>query len=137
MRCSTGFPVHAGSAKRLSRLPGATCEVPMATLPSSRAVCYKIMTDAGVDLSARAAKGSALITCDQLFFFKALFDRAASPSSESLEAAANGLGTSYVSTLSYRTTLAPGRHDGATVTRIIRFLADCACWRFVKMGPTA
>jgi len=38
MRCSTGFPLHAGSAKRLSRLPGATCEVPMATLPSSRAV---------------------------------------------------------------------------------------------------
>ncbi len=106
-------------------------------LPSSRALCLRIMAEAGVDLAARAAKGSALITCDQLFFFKALFDRASTPASEALEVAANALGSAYTSTLTYRTTIARGRHDGATITRILKFDAGCACWKYVTMGPTA
>ena len=105
-------------------------------LPRSRDVCEKIMTDAGVDMSGAAA-GSSMITCDQLLLLKTLADRATAPSSAALSAAADALGSSYESTLTYRTTLGPGRRDGASVTRLIRFEAGCSCWVYAGPGPTA
>ncbi len=104
--------------------------------PATRAQCLKIMTDAGVDLRGAAA-GSAIITCDQLFFFKALMDRAAAPNSVALSVAADGLGTSYSSPLTYRTTIKTGRRDGATVTRRIRFDAATREWVYAGSGPSA
>ena len=105
-------------------------------LPRSRATCEKIMTDAGVDMSGAAA-GSSMITCDQLLLLKTLADRAATPSSAAMSAAADRLGSSYESTLSYKTTIGPDRRDGASVTRLIRFEAGCSCWVYAGPGPTA
>ena len=81
--------------------------------------------------------GSSMITCDQLLLLKTLADRATAPSSAAMSAAADALGSSYESTLSYRTTLGPGRRDGASVTRLIRFEAGCSCWVYAGPGPTA
>jgi hypothetical protein len=104
--------------------------------PASRALCFKIMAEASVDTSGSAA-GSAMITCDQLLLLKTLLDRAASPSSAAMSAAADRLGSSYQSPLTYRTTLGPGRRDGATLTRLIRYDGTCRCWVYDRPGPSA
>jgi hypothetical protein len=105
-------------------------------LPSSRARCLAIMRDAGVDASGTAA-GTALITCDQLLLLKAVLDKAAAPNAADMVVALERLGTSYSSPLTYGTTLEPGRHDAATITRRIRFDSDCSCWLYAGPGPRA
>jgi ABC-type branched-subunit amino acid transport system substrate-binding protein len=106
-------------------------------LPSSLNLCLKIMQDAGVDLSGRAATGSATITCDQLLFLKTLTDRSGAPHSADMRVAADALGSSYSSPITYASSFGPGRHDAARVTRLIRYDAACTCFRYAGPGPTA
>lgn len=115
--------------------PGNEKEQQPPAWPTTRATCLKIMKDAGVDTSGNAM-GSSMITCDQLLLLKRLMDGAA-PNSAAMSAAADGLGTGYSSPITYRTTLGPGRRDGATLTRLIAFDGGCRCWRYAGPGPTA
>lgn len=116
--------------------PDASQQTPPA-LPSSRAMCLKIMKDAGVDLSGSAAQGSALITCDQLLLLKTLLDRSTAAASGAMSAAADQLGSAYSSTLTYRTVLGPGRRDGAVLTRQLKHGSECSCWLYAGPGPAA
>lgn len=106
-------------------------------VPPTKDLCLKIMRDAGVDLSANAAQGSAIITCDQFLFLKALLDRAPVANSAGMLATADRLGSAYTSTMSYDTVIGPGRHDGATITRIIRWDTGCSCFVYAGPGPRA
>jgi hypothetical protein len=39
--------------------------------------------------------------------------------------------------MSYGTRIEAGRHDGATITRIIRWDKGCGCFVYAGPGPTA
>lgn len=105
-------------------------------LPDSKARCDEIMRAAGVDISGNA-KGTALIACDQLLFFKTLLDHASAPNVPSMRTVADALGTRYQSPVTYRTVLGPGRHDGATLTRVIGWNTSCGCWHYRGPGPSS
>jgi hypothetical protein len=64
-------------------------------------------------------------------FLKAVFDRGAAPTPASMRAVIDSLGTSYESAWTFRSTMAPGRHDGASVGRLDLYDAGCKCFQYV------
>ncbi|HYZ92010.1 MAG TPA: hypothetical protein VFA34_06395 [Actinomycetota bacterium] len=69
--------------------------------------------------------------CDGLFFLKAAFDRTPSFGVKGLRTAVERLGTAFGSPWSLTTRFAPGRHDGVSSYRLMRFYADCSCFKYV------
>jgi hypothetical protein len=70
--------------------------------------------------------------CDGLFFLKALFDRGAQPTPESMQAVAESLGSSWDSPFTLKATIGPGKHGGASVGRLIGYDRSCSCFQYVS-----
>lgn len=105
-------------------------------LPTSRALCLQIYAKAGVQTSGTSG-ATALITCDQLLFLKAVLDHTRAPNSAAMADALDGLGSAYSSPMSYATKFERGRHDAAYITRRIRYDKDSKLWVYAGPGPTA
>ena len=67
--------------------------------------------------------------CDGLFFLKHLFDNGAEPTTAGIRRAVEALGSSYQSAWTYAAELGPGRHDGATIGRLVAYDDECSCYR--------
>jgi hypothetical protein len=68
--------------------------------------------------------------CDGLFFLKQAFDAAGRTDPDSLRTAVEGLGTGFDPVFSLRTSFRPGRHDGASVSRLVAFDDGCECFNY-------
>jgi hypothetical protein len=68
--------------------------------------------------------------CDTLLFLRAVLDRATDLTTEGIRVAAEQLGTSYGSPVTFATAFGPGRYDGATRYRILFFDTSCSCYKF-------
>lgn len=84
-----------------------------------------------VDITAGAdppGNSSVRRFCDGLFFLKFLLDNGAEPTAAGIRTAVDALGSSYPSAWTYATDLGPGRHDGATTGRLVRYDDECSCY---------
>ncbi|MEX2393853.1 MAG: hypothetical protein WD826_05175 [Actinomycetota bacterium] len=68
--------------------------------------------------------------CDGLFFLKDSLDRTPLFDVSGLKKAAYALGSSFASPWSMGVKLRPGRHDGATSFKLMRFTASCSCFMY-------
>jgi ABC-type branched-subunit amino acid transport system substrate-binding protein len=86
-----------------------------------------------VDITAGTdppGNGSARRFCDGLMLLKTIFDRGAPPTTAGIRAGIEGLGTSYQSAWTFSTSFGPGRHDGATVGRVVAYDDGCECFKY-------
>jgi len=94
--------------------------------------CMGIYKDAGIKLDDRVAQSFALRFCDSLFFLKDVFDRAGGTiTPAALRTAAESLGSSHASALTFAAMFGAGRHDGADQVRPFRFDRGCGCFRYL------
>jgi hypothetical protein len=76
---------------------------------------------------------TALVACETAWFSEAVFKRATRGTTlPSAIAAAESIGTSYRSSLTYGTRLGPGRHDGLSFFRNSRFDDACKCMKYTS-----
>ena len=68
--------------------------------------------------------------CDAVFFLKDALDRAPSFDVAGLRASVETMGESFDPVFSLRTFFGPGRHDGASATRLVAFVDECECFRY-------
>lgn len=100
----------------------------------TRERCLGIFARGGVDATKdRFREHSALGICGNLLFLKAALDRAPEVSTRGLQLAVDGLGSSFLSPLSFATRLGARRHDGAAALRPFAYDPACACTRYT--GP--
>jgi hypothetical protein len=100
----------------------------------TRERCLGIFAKAGVDATKdRFREHSALGICGNLLFLKAALDRVPEVSTAGLQTAVDGLGTTFLSPLSFATRLGARHHDGAAAMRPFAFDAGCGCTRYT--GP--
>jgi hypothetical protein len=71
--------------------------------------------------------------CDGLFFLKDSLDRTPLFDVAGLKKATYALGSGFASPWTTGVKVSPGRHDGATAYRLMRFAASCSCFTFA--GP--
>ena len=72
-----------------------------------------------------------------MLFLDGVLDVAGQATLTAVEAAADGLGRSLESPVSYGTYFAPGRHDAASGVRLLTFDPACACLRWTgDVTPT-
>jgi hypothetical protein len=101
-------------------------------MTAGTARCMGIYKDAGIKLDDRVAQSFALRFCDSLFFLKETFDRAGGAiTPAALRAAAESLGSSHVSALTFTAVFGAARHDGADQVRPFRFDRGCGCFRYL------
>ena len=79
------------------------------------------------------ANGSIRRFCDGLMFLKSVFDHGAEPTPAGIRRVADSFGSSWESPWTFKATLGPARHDGASVGRVAAFDGGCSC--FVYTGP--
>ena len=96
--------------------------------------CVGIMRNAGVDVGTYTTSFSAQSICDSFLSMKAASDRAGAVGPAALPGVA-GLGASYPSAMTFSTRFGPGRLDGATATRFLRWDRNCSCWQVDGRGP--
>jgi len=95
---------------------------------TTREACFKIMRDAGVNLSLNN-QSVATVICDSLFLFKRLGDRLTTITADSFIAAADRLGA-YPTASVFGASLRKGKHDGGDLVRDGHFVTSCACVAF-------
>ncbi len=91
-------------------------------------LCDKIIKDAGLFDPEKPRSGA--YECDSLFFFKEVFDSAIDLTPDGFRAAIAKLGTSFDSSLTFKTRFAPGRQWGVAQLRHFSFDNGCECFRY-------
>jgi ABC-type branched-subunit amino acid transport system substrate-binding protein len=103
---------------------------------SAGQLCAKIFADARIDVSGAFAGAIAAAYCDGFLFLKHVDDLAGGVTPAAFRGAAQSLGTSYVSAVTFATRFGPGRYDGTERTRDLRYDTGCSCFRYAS-GPVA
>jgi ABC-type branched-subunit amino acid transport system substrate-binding protein len=99
-----------------------------------QSLCTSILKAAGQSASAtRLSLGAALYLCDELFFARDALAGQPDTSKASFLRGVAALGSSYHSTLTFRTQFSASQHDGAQAYRPLRYKTDCSC--FTYTGP--
>lgn len=86
--------------------------------------CIKWVNQNGYRSTSRLYVGTF---CDSLLFLKEVFERTNNITPAGLWAGAPKLGTSYASPYTFKTRFAPGRTDGASAVRLLRYKATPPC----------
>jgi hypothetical protein len=102
---------------------------PSTDVPASRdphdnapqALCLKIIKDAGISSPSRFAAMEYLRTCDGLFFLRAALASTSNITAAGLRTAADKLGRTYQSPLTFSTRFGPQRYDGVGTVRLADF----------------
>lgn len=94
--------------------------------------CFALMKANGIALGDRTKQISAAAACSQVWFTAELIRRASAPNLAAVMQAADRLGGSFRSPLTYGTYLGPGRHDGVALFRLSKFDDSCDCMRYTS-----
>ena len=95
--------------------------------------CLALLASGGYRPTRTVDRYLGLGSCDTVFLLRAALARSGfSLGSSSLQAAVEGLGTSYVSTTTPlgRTRFGTGRQDGALLAATFSYHHDCSCFRY-------
>lgn len=98
--------------------------------------CLRIMVKAGLPVGDSQTRTLAVNACEIAFFAEAVLGRARGSTLDRVIPAAESLGTSYRSPLTYGTRIGPGRHDGLYLFRNLQFDEGCRCIKYTS-GPYA
>lgn len=99
------------------------------TFNAAAAQCKKIMVKAGQPWTS-AVWLLELKFCDNFFLIKALADRAGSVTASSFNAAADRLGTAYLSPYMWKNNFRPGDHNAAMYIRNTAYDDGCSCFKY-------
>jgi hypothetical protein len=103
-----------------------------ASFNTSAATCKKIIVGAGQPWNSYTYR-NAMKFCDNFMLLKTLADRTGGDVSQpAFYAAADQLGSSFVSPYMWKTTFKPGDHHGATLLRNLAFDQGCDCWKYTS-----
>jgi ABC-type branched-subunit amino acid transport system substrate-binding protein len=69
--------------------------------------------------------------CTAVYFLEQALRGATALTPQALRAGADRLGATPYSTQNYATRFGPGRYDGVSTVRVLRFHADCTCFRYL------
>jgi hypothetical protein len=95
--------------------------------------CFGVMQKKGLRVGQRQTQILAANACEMAWFAEAVLKRAtAGTTLPSMVAAAESLGTSYRSPLSYGNRIGPGQHDGTALFRGLRYDEACSCNRYTS-----
>jgi hypothetical protein len=96
--------------------------------------CYALMKKKSLKATDGGYTGLiAIQACDLAWFVEAVFQRATRGTTlPDVIAAAESIGTSYRSPLTYGNRLGPGRHDGIAYFRNARFDEACECMKYTS-----
>ncbi|MCA1708791.1 MAG: ABC transporter substrate-binding protein, partial [Actinobacteria bacterium] len=97
--------------------------------------CLKIMRQHNVQMDSSNAEGQALQICDSAWFLKAAIEAGGGGSVLNQQVYQNGvarLGSSYVPTLTFLTSVASTRHDGAGGAAHMSFDTRCTCFHYTS-----
>jgi hypothetical protein len=90
--------------------------------------CYATMKKRGLPVTDDQTRNIAGLACEYAYFAEALGKRATNGTTlPSLIAAAESLGTSYRSPMSYGNRFGPRQHDGGALFRALRWEEGCQC----------
>ncbi len=90
--------------------------------------CFAVMKKKGLPVGQSQTQGVAVNACDVVWFAEAVLERStAGTTLPSLIEAAESLGTSYRSPLSYGNRLKRGQHDGVALFRALKYDDGCSC----------
>lgn len=92
-------------------------------ISSSDALCREIIQGGGIPVHG-------FQYCEFIFFVDAVLQNATALNREGFTAAAEGLSTSFVSSMTPATRFGPDRHDGTTAVWDVTFDASCECIRY-------
>lgn len=107
--------------------------VTLGWMPTNDTYLREVPKDPDLDrcLKAAGVQSTTVVRfCDGLFFLKEALDKTPKFSPAGLEQAAHALGAGFRTPWSLATKVGPGRHDGATAYRLMRFHASCSCFRY-------
>jgi ABC-type branched-subunit amino acid transport system substrate-binding protein len=88
-------------------------------------ICASIMKEAGVEPMA-----GRRTHCDGIFFLKAVLDRAPALNPAGFRATVEALGSSFQPASVFGTRFGPGRYDGPSQLRYLKFFSDCGCFKY-------
>jgi hypothetical protein len=95
--------------------------------------CYTTMKKRGLPVGQDQTRNIAGLACEYAYFAEAVLARATSGTTlPSMIAAAESLGTSYRSPMSYGNRFGPRQHDGAALFRALRWDESCSCNRYTS-----
>ncbi len=90
--------------------------------------CYATMKKKGLPVTDDQTRNIAGLACEYAYFAEAVLGRATKGTTlPSLIAAAESLGASYRSPMSFGNRFGPGQHDGAALFRALRWDEGCQC----------
>lgn len=94
----------------------------------STTICANIMKSIGItDGAGRKTH------CDGVFWLKAVLDRAPVLNAKAIRATVDGLGRAFIPASVFATYFSPGRHDGPSVMRFMKYFTACSCFKYY--GP--
>ena len=96
--------------------------------------CYALMKKKNLKATDGGRTGLVAVqACDLAWFVEAVFKRATRGTTlPDVIAAAESVGTSYRSPVTYGNKLGPGRHDGVSYFRNARFEEACSCMKYTS-----
>jgi hypothetical protein len=90
--------------------------------------CYATMKKRGLPVGQDQTRNIAGLACEYAYFAEAVVKRAPNGTTlPSMIAAAESLGTSYRSPMSFGNRFSPRQHDGAALFRALRWDESCSC----------
>lgn len=102
---------------------------------SNGKLCFRLLRDAGVEMSTPWMAIQAITVCDQLLSVQAILANSPELTQAGIARGAARLGTGYQSARAFSTTMGPERPAGATATRYLAYDRDCTCWLAAGRGP--
>ena len=115
-------------------VPGDVLPKDRGASPPQEKICRQIYIDSRQKPDDELGWGLMELHCEGLFFIKHVLDRMTTLSTRGLISAIESIGTSYKPLTVYGMRLAPGRYDGASKARALKFWPDCTCIKYA--GPT-
>jgi ABC-type branched-subunit amino acid transport system substrate-binding protein len=97
---------------------------------SSATLCKQIMRGAGLDFSNAYTLAVMLSECDSVFLLVAAVNRGGEVTPDGFRRGLEGLGQSFLPTLTYRSRFSATQHDGASAIRDYVYDDPCGCFRF-------
>jgi hypothetical protein len=98
----------------------------------ARRRCIAIYKAAGVTYESANAAAVALGTCNSLWFFRDVMNRASAPNREAFLASVNRMGTSYLSLGTFGSRFDADHHDGVANVRYWAYVPSCGCMRYTS-----
>jgi hypothetical protein len=94
--------------------------------------CVALYKANGVTFENTNAAAASMATCNSLWFFRDVMNKAAGPNREAFLAVVNRLGTSFEGIGTFGTRFDPNHHAGVSAVRYWAYLPSCSCMRYTS-----